>query len=419
MVEIPAFVPERARAVWRRIREYYDPANDPDGDRRFDLCGEVGAVIYLGEEPLLEEIDKVGMIMQEMRCTFARRFLEAGPLTERQDDLETIERAVAVMTITFHGQLLRTAGVLPKDRQLDPGNEREVVRRAERLWHDQVVIPQLERLAQRREQDLEWYRALMNDEAPAIDRATRVPQLYMHIIWRSGVYGSAREVREIMRRAVRMHEAYKPKCIKEGDELLGPGRFAGPARLALMFEAQQGFDRFLRVGQHGQIVIAPMQAKEGFDDLNGRTWEEKAEHSTIREADLTADEDGGRFQIPAPAERTGEAKLALSEAREILAGSELASLLDGVLQAFDQAAETDPALAAELAGELTKIVLLVRSIEEPALRAGVFSAWVRGSKYRGRISREEIAEAFGVSMATVRRWEEEGQQRLAMLAPPD
>jgi hypothetical protein len=217
--------------------------------------------------------------------------------------------------------------------------------------------------------------------------------------------------------AIRLHEAYKPKILREGKEMLGSNKLVGAAGLARALETSVGFTNLVWIDKDHELVPSPMQTKDALDGVGGRWHREKAERRT-KSMDQPAEtnEDGDAYKLHDLKGRGSRSdvmgSVEVSLARDAATGIGIGSLLKEILDSIDTVAGSQPEAALSMAAEVLRLVALLRSEPDAGIRAGILYAWGRGDRYRGGLDPKAIAGTLGVGVKTIRRREADGRLRL-------
>jgi hypothetical protein len=404
--------------VWDQIQAYYrNPRELPEADeRRVEITG-VAHERTAAAEPLLEPKDIAGLVITEKKLILSSRFLTEGTMRERKGDLQVIQRAGVGFALLLHPEILESVGWVPEDWRKSP---RAFVRIAGinfEAWLHEECLPALPRITERKRTDPAWGRAFGRGEVEAEDRDTRLTQLHTGLVNEHGNLLSGKDTVRAVERAIEMYEAYMP------DVLLSTRRNKGErvqlsiaegGSWAVTLADSVGFEKVVRVNPGGEIGVSKMQVKDAMAALLVRCHEGKKQPKMLHESQLGDEEQAGFLGEQEAVEGDQEAMVAAAEAREALEALEgdMGLLLDQVLTAIDGFAVSDPETAVLLAARVVRLVALLVSEPDPALRGALLHAWGRGP--RGLWSREECASAIGSSVSSIQRRESDARNLLVL-----
>lgn len=386
-----------------------------DDVRRIELLGEMHKLAGPPPEPLLLPFDIAFLVIGEKVDWLAKRFLPSGPLHDRVPEFDALEKAAVVLAVRLHLEVLRAAELYAKDEELR-GSEEEAwgILKRYRLWLVHTRNPAIEALRQRLPRESPLINAMFRGDIAAPDRMTRLA--IVDLARTRKTIASPAKTLGTIRRAIQLHEAYKPPALRDGEEILTDNKLVGAVGLARALETQQGFTKLVWWDQDKELAVSMMPAKDGIDVICGRWHEEKSEPCVgslddpldVDDADSTLHEivgEGSSSDAPSAVE--------VGLARDAVASLGLTEVLKEILDSIDSVAPGNPEAALVMAANVVRLVGLLRDEPTPGIRAGILFAWARAAKHRGSLSRKAVGAAFGVSAETVKRREAEGRRRLA------
>lgn len=405
-----------AERMWKEIVAFYDnvEALDARDPKRIEIQGEMQALAGPPPDPLLLPLDVAFMVIGEKVDILAKRFLRAGPLAGRIPEMDILERGATLLTIMLNADVLAVSHLRANvEEERGTRIEIEAILFHYRMWVVEARSVAIERLRQRKATEGRWLMKLLRNEVAATDRATRIAQVSLqqaHV-----KFESPEDNLRALEAAFKMHDAYRPKGLKNGEELLGEKKVAGAAGLALTLEAAAGPKGLLWFKPGAEIGVGPTQAKDVLDVEFGRWPEGDAEPPTLSmDAPPVGDESDQTLadHLGKAVASTATSSVETSSARAGAAGLGYGDLFREILDSIDAVAETNPEAALTMAAGVVQVIYLLRTEPKPNIRAGILYAWGRGDAYRGGLDPGDIGMAVGVSEKTVRRWEPEGLARL-------